>query len=470
MADNVAITAGAGTNISTDQLASGAHVQHFKLMDGTADSTTVAVVDSRGHLAVDANGTTDFATFVAGISQTPSIKVGGYQTVRLDATLGASGNIPTFQVSYDNEAAYVTAVLYSDVDCTQIAPTLVINTSGNIRYVDVTNATHLRCNNTTGSATHIVNASLTSVIGARGLRQATKVSAVTTMGALNAACTVYNLDGEMWWVAQGVGNPTGGTLVIEGSNDNSSWTNIAAVTSMPTSGATWSNTPGFSNNISWPSSNNFWGPTMGYKHIRLRLSAYTSGSGTMTMRALYAYPYPAPLSTTVTSATAANFNATVIANGGVASGAADSGNPVKVGGIVATGAETAASNGNRVNARFDSVGRQVVQPYNHRERATASSVTLTSTTETTLLAAGGASVFTGLTSLSLFNASATSVIISLRVATGGTVIGNYVVPAGGGAVIPLPLPIYTAANANITVQSSGAVSSIYVNAVGFYTL
>lgn len=39
MADNVAITAGSGTNIATDDVA-GTHFQRMKLVDGTLDSTT----------------------------------------------------------------------------------------------------------------------------------------------------------------------------------------------------------------------------------------------------------------------------------------------------------------------------------------------------------------------------------------------------------------------------------------------
>ena len=41
MADNIAITAGSGTTVKTDQLADNSHVQYVKLLDGTADSTAV---------------------------------------------------------------------------------------------------------------------------------------------------------------------------------------------------------------------------------------------------------------------------------------------------------------------------------------------------------------------------------------------------------------------------------------------
>jgi hypothetical protein len=70
MADNVAITAGSGTNIATDDVA-GTHFQRMKLVDGTLDSTTAIASgggvesaalrvtiasDSTGVLSVDDNG------------------------------------------------------------------------------------------------------------------------------------------------------------------------------------------------------------------------------------------------------------------------------------------------------------------------------------------------------------------------------------------------------------------------------
>ena len=57
MADNVAVTAGAGTTIAADEVADGTlgtvKVQFVKLMDGTLDGTTKAAVGANG-LAVSA--------------------------------------------------------------------------------------------------------------------------------------------------------------------------------------------------------------------------------------------------------------------------------------------------------------------------------------------------------------------------------------------------------------------------------
>lgn len=73
MPDNVPITAGVGTDIATDQLLTGEHVQLLKLVDGTANSSTrieagggaeanairVTIANnSTGLVSVDDNGAT----------------------------------------------------------------------------------------------------------------------------------------------------------------------------------------------------------------------------------------------------------------------------------------------------------------------------------------------------------------------------------------------------------------------------
>jgi hypothetical protein len=53
MADNVAITAGSGTNIKTDQMPDNTHVQFIKLMDGTSDGTGQIAGDAANGLDAD---------------------------------------------------------------------------------------------------------------------------------------------------------------------------------------------------------------------------------------------------------------------------------------------------------------------------------------------------------------------------------------------------------------------------------
>jgi len=54
MADNIRLDEGTGSSYAaTDEVSSGIHVQKFKLLDGTTDSTNAAIVDSSGNLQVE---------------------------------------------------------------------------------------------------------------------------------------------------------------------------------------------------------------------------------------------------------------------------------------------------------------------------------------------------------------------------------------------------------------------------------
>ncbi len=151
------------------------------------------------------------------------------------------------------------------------------------------------------------------------------------------------------------------------------------------------------------------------------------------------------------------------ATGNVAHDAADSGNPVKFGGKALTTNPTAVADADRVDARFDDLGRQVVVLNHVRDLVTQSTITLSSTTETTLLAAGAAGVFHDLTLLIVTNSSATAVRVDFRDATGGTVRFSLAIAANGGAVVPFAVPwTQTAAANNWTAQLSAAVTDVRI--------
>lgn len=99
---------------------------------------------------------------------------------------------------------------------------------------------------------------------------------------------------------------------------------------------------------------------------------------------------------------------------------------------------------------------------------TQATVTLTaSTSETTLMAAGGSGVFLDLTYLKCSNTSTTASVISIRDATAGTVRDTLVCPA---AIGPCEGNIYrtpfaqTTSNANWTIQAGTSASSIICTA------
>lgn len=91
MADNVAITAGAGTTIATDDLtdAGGAHVQYVKLMDGAANSAVRIAAEPFGALQVN----TGLATLLYDAWSSSPIDTTDKWTVTGTAPTIANGNM-----------------------------------------------------------------------------------------------------------------------------------------------------------------------------------------------------------------------------------------------------------------------------------------------------------------------------------------------------------------------------------------
>lgn len=148
--------------------------------------------------------------------------------------------------------------------------------------------------------------------------------------------------------------------------------------------------------------------------------------------------------------------------GNIANNVSDTGNPIKVGGVGRSSLPTSVTTGYRVDATFDLSGRQVVRLGNPRGLSIQNTITLSSTTETTLLAAA-TSTFHDLTLLIISNSSATAVRVDIRDATAGTVRMSIPVAANGGAVMAMPYPFeQTAVNNNWTAQLSGAVTDVRI--------
>ena len=111
----------------------------------------------------------------------------------------------------------------------------------------------------------------------------------------------------------------------------------------------------------------------------------------------------------------------------------------------------------------DKLGRQLVTSAPRGQRV-KNAITLTTTTETTLLSAGGASVFNDITKLLIANTSGTDVRVDFRDATGGSVIFSVFAPAGqtvGVSAGDDPIP-QTTANNNWTAQLSAAVTDVRI--------
>lgn len=151
MADNVAITAGSGTTIATDDVA-GTHYQRMKLVDGTLDSTTAIAAgggleagslrvtvasDSTGVLSVDDNGgslTVDGT--VTANAGTGSFTVAQATAGNLNATVVGSGNFTVVQSTAASLNATVTGFTTTSaaafVKLTDGTNTATVNANGGL--------------------------------------------------------------------------------------------------------------------------------------------------------------------------------------------------------------------------------------------------------------------------------------------------------------------------------------------------
>jgi hypothetical protein len=106
--------------------------------------------------------------------------------------------------------------------------------------------------------------------------------------------------------------------------------------------------------------------------------------------------------------------------GDLANDAADSGNPVKIGGQARSTNPTAVADADRVNALFDLLGALIVRGSIRELKGNQQTKITSSTTETTIVTAAGSGVFADLYFLLVTNTSTTGSKITIKDATAGT--------------------------------------------------
>lgn len=130
--------------------------------------------------------------------------------------------------------------------------------------------------------------------------------------------------------------------------------------------------------------------------------------------------------------------------------------------IAHTAAPTAKTDGQVVPFVADKVGKLVAVAAIRDLVISSGIVTLTTTGETTLIAAVAAT-FLDMTAIKLVNTSATPVRVDVRDTTGGTIVDTWELPATDtrGQSFPVPRK-QTTVNTNWTIQLSGAVTDVRV--------
>lgn len=155
-------------------------------------------------------------------------------------------------------------------------------------------------------------------------------------------------------------------------------------------------------------------------------------------------------------------------SGAAASGATVVGNPVLEGGRAATTNPTAVSDGQAVAVMLTKSGKTVIVDGAPRELKGTQKATLSNTTsETTIITAGGSGVFDDVYGLVLANTGATTTKVDIRDATAGTIIMTFEVPTletRGFMVSAGSAVSQTTANNNWTAQCAAATTAMEITA------
>lgn len=207
-------------------------------------------------------------------------------------------------------------------------------------------------------------------------------------------------------------------------------------------------------------------------------SKITDGTNTATVKAASTAPVTATDSAVVTvirpdsagiiatgtqAAPSAAYLSTVAA-GDVATAATDSGNPVKIGGIAKTANPSAVTDGQRANALFDKLGKQVVVGSVRDLKGNQFTTITASVSETTVVTAV-ASTFLDVYGCIVENTSATACKVTFKDSTAGTTQFEIYVPAGDTRGFMMPESgafKQTTVNTAWTATCGTSVSSIVI--------
>lgn len=147
------------------------------------------------------------------------------------------------------------------------------------------------------------------------------------------------------------------------------------------------------------------------------------------------------------------------------------GNPV-LGGARATNSVEGISqvaNADLTHVQADLNGVLLQRPHTTLEEILSERVSDTAGTSTNLttFGAGGAGVHNYVTTISIYNSSATDGYVDFRDGSAGSIIFTCAAPAAGGSVVTFPVPLKGAANTALAYDVSGALSTVYISIVGF---
>lgn len=446
MADNVAITAGSGTNIATDDIA-GVHYQRMKLVDGTLDATTAIAAgggveagalrvtvasDSTGVLSVDDNGST-----ISIDDGGSSITVDGSVTASLASGTNNIGDVDVLTVPAPLN------VTGTGTESSALRVTIATDSTGVLSVDD--NGASLTVDGTvasTQSGTWSIRNqdgsgnNLTSAL--RGSERALSVQLVDGSGNQVTSFgggTQYTEDGAS------AGGETG-TVFLGVRND--------AATSKTSADGDFSA-------IATDSAGRVGIADLGGS---VTVDGFTTVGGAAYVRL-----------TDGTNTVSVNANGGLEVTGGVPHDSVDAGNPLKLG-AKAEASVTAVTNvadADRTDVYADINGVLITKDHVPYGDIIVTRVTDTGGTSTAFTAFGAtASQRNYITTITVYNSSTTNGFLDLRDGAAGTVIYTIPLPALGGATISFQVPLrQPTVNTALAYDVSAAITTIYISAVGF---
>lgn len=282
------------------------------------------------------------------------------------------------------------------------------------------------------------------------LNDTIQVAQNLSTGSTSNSISVANLSAYNGANVQITGTWTG-TLIFEASTDGGTNYYSVQAQAVAGNGAT----------LTTVTANGQWVLNItGASHFRVRCSVTGTGTAVVSIRASIAAPsiglnLPLPSGT----------NLIGYIGGDVAHDAADSGNPLKFGGVARSSEQTAVANGDRVNAAFDLVGKQIVLPYCNPENGLNGTGNATGTSDTAVISAQGAGIKIFITTIIVNNTSTTDTFVNIK--DGSTTKLVVPAPQKSGAILTLPTPLVLTANNALNFASSTGVTTMYVSAVGY---
>ena len=159
----------------------------------------------------------------------------------------------------------------------------------------------------------------------------------------------------------------------------------------------------------------------------------------------------------------AGVNGLMAFGGQVASGATVGGFPLLIGGRAQTGEYTAFTNGEASILATDPVGKPIILPYANPQNFTSGATTAIASTQIQVISSTNGTNRLYITSLQFGNTSGSTIFVTLN----DPETTDFIVPAGGGSNIVMPVPLRLGLGSALLASCSVGVSTAYISAQGY---